>query len=132
MPDQAPPIAACRIDVWLWRARLFKNRAQSAAWVQSGRIRQTRDGATRRPDKPSKSVKVGDELVFAIGGRLVAVRVEQLGWRRGPSAEARALYRPLETTADAPPPAIDNEARGLKNTAAAPGPPAPHPPEVAR
>jgi ribosomal 50S subunit-recycling heat shock protein len=41
-------------------------------------------------------VKVGDSLVFALGGRLTAVRVEAMGERRGPPAEARALYSPLE------------------------------------
>ena len=37
-------------------------------------------------------MKVGDSLVFAIAGRLHAVRIEALGDRRGPPAEARALY----------------------------------------
>jgi len=131
VPDQTGQIAVCRIDVWLWRARFFKTRAQSGAWVQTGRIRQTRNGVQSRADKPSRSVKVGDHLVFAIGGRLTALRVEGLGWRRGPPAEARALFRPLETSAASRSPAIDNEAWGLKNNPAAPVRPAPHPPEVA-
>jgi ribosomal 50S subunit-recycling heat shock protein len=41
-------------------------------------------------------VKVGDALVFALGGRLVAVTIAALGERRGPPAEARTLYSPLE------------------------------------
>jgi ribosomal 50S subunit-recycling heat shock protein len=51
-------------------------------------------------------VKVGDQLVFAVGGRLIAVTVEALGERRGPPAEARALYSPLENSSglSAPPP----------------------------
>ena len=87
---------ACRIDVWLWRARFFKTRALAAKVVEDGRIHLTRDGARTRPDKPSRTVRIGDELVFALAGRLTAVRVEALGTRRGPSAEARALYAPLE------------------------------------
>jgi ribosomal 50S subunit-recycling heat shock protein len=42
-------------------------------------------------------VKPGDELVFAVGGRLIAVRVEGLGERRGPASEARELYSTLAT-----------------------------------
>jgi len=34
--------------------------------------------------------------VFALGGRLHAIRIDALGARRGPAAEARALYSPLE------------------------------------
>ena len=88
---------ACRIDVWLWRARFFKTRTLSAKIVDDGRVRMTRSGVESRLDKPSRSVKVGDELVFALAGRLTAVRVEGLGERRGPPAEAQALYVRLDT-----------------------------------
>jgi ribosome-associated heat shock protein Hsp15 len=37
-------------------------------------------------------LKIGDELVFALGGRLVAIRIEGFGERRGPPVEARGLY----------------------------------------
>jgi ribosomal 50S subunit-recycling heat shock protein len=85
----------CRIDVWLWRARFFKTRSLSARMVDEGRVRLTRAGAESRIDKPSRAVKIGDELVFALGGRLTALRVEGLGERRGPPAEARLLYTAL-------------------------------------
>ncbi len=87
---------ACRIDVWLWRARFCKTRTLAAKVVEDGRVRLTRTGQETRLDKPSRTVKVGDSLVFALGGRLTAVRVEALGERRGPPAEARGLYSPLE------------------------------------
>jgi len=86
----------CRIDVWLWRARFFKTRALACAMVEQGRFRLTRGGLESRPDKPSRTVRIGDELVFAVAGRLTAIRVEALGERRGPPAEARGLYTPLE------------------------------------
>ena len=35
---------------------------------------------------------VGDLLTFAQNGRVVSLRVEALGERRGPAEEARALY----------------------------------------
>ncbi len=87
---------SCRIDVWLWRARFFKTRTLAAQVVEAGRIHLTRGGVLSRPDKPSRTVKTGDELVFAIAGRLTAVRVDSMGTRRGPTAEARLLYSPLE------------------------------------
>lgn len=82
----------CRADVWLWRARFFKTRSMAARFVEEGRVRFTRAGAEGRLDKPSRSLKLGDELVFALGGRLIAVRLEAFGERRGPAGEARALY----------------------------------------
>jgi ribosomal 50S subunit-recycling heat shock protein len=87
---------ACRIDVWLWRARLFKTRSLAARFVETGRVRLTRGAAESRIDKPGRGLKPGDSLVFALGGRLIAVRVEQLGERRGPPAEAKGLYTPLQ------------------------------------
>ena len=87
---------ACRADVWLWRARFFKTRSLAAKFVDEGRVRLTRAGLESRLDKCARPVKIGDALVFALGGRLTAVRVEAVGERRGPPAEARALYSPLE------------------------------------
>jgi ribosomal 50S subunit-recycling heat shock protein len=87
---------ACRIDVWLWRARFFKTRSLAARFVETGRVRLTRGTAKSRIDKPARPLKPGDSLVFALGGRLVAVRVEQLGERRGPAGEAQALYVALQ------------------------------------
>jgi len=89
---------ACRVDVWLWRARFFKSRSLAARFVEDGRVRLARAGAEVRLDKPSRSVRPGDGLVFALGGRLVAVRIAELGERRGPAREAQALYAPLENS----------------------------------
>ena len=84
-----------RADVWLWRARFFKSRSLAAGFVEEGRIRLTRDGAESRIDKSSRSLKIGDQLVFAMGGRLTAVKVTGLGERRGPAVEARKLYEAM-------------------------------------
>jgi len=86
-----------RIDVWLWRARFFKTRALACRMVEDGRVRLTRVGAAEpvRLDKGSRTVRPGDALVFAIGGRVHAVRVLATGERRGPAEEARALYAAL-------------------------------------
>lgn len=90
------PSASCRIDVWLWRARFFKTRTLAARFVDEGRVRHTRGVVETRLDKSARPVKVGDSLVFAVGGRVTAVRIEALGERRGPPAEARGLYSPLQ------------------------------------
>ncbi|MGH6993989.1 MAG: RNA-binding S4 domain-containing protein [Caulobacteraceae bacterium] len=89
-----------RIDVWLWRARFFKTRAMAAEAVERGvRVRRSGEPTSEWPariDKPGRPVRPGDEIVFARSGRLAAIRIEALGWRRGPPTEARALYSSLE------------------------------------
>lgn len=83
---------SCRIDVWLWRARFAKTRSLAAAMVERGAVRLTHNGVQTRLDKPSRTVHVGDLLVFAQGGRLLVIEVLEMGERRGPPVEARALY----------------------------------------
>jgi ribosomal 50S subunit-recycling heat shock protein len=87
---------AVRADVWLWRARFCRTRTLAARLIDEGRVRLTRAGQQTRLDKPARTVKPGDALVFAIAGRLHAVRIEALGVRRGPPAEALALYVDLD------------------------------------
>jgi ribosomal 50S subunit-recycling heat shock protein len=94
------PEGAVRADVWLWRARFCKTRTLASKLVEEGRVRLTRAGQETRLDKAARTLRPGDGLVFAIAGRVHAVRVEALGVRRGPPAEARALYSDLDT----PPP----------------------------
>lgn len=82
----------CRIDVWLWRARFARTRTLAAALVETGAVRLTHQGRQGRLDKPARTVHVGDRLVFALGGRLFDLEVRDLGERRGPPEEARAMY----------------------------------------
>lgn len=103
MINETSPEGTCRADVWLWRARLCKTRGLAARLVESGRVRHNRPSGSGRLDKPSRSLRPGDELVFAVGGRLTAIRIVALGVRRGPPAEARALYTPLSVEADSDP-----------------------------
>ena len=86
---------ACRADVWLWRARFFKTRSLAARFVDEGRVRLTRAGQEGRLDKCARPVKVGDNLVFALGGRLTAVRVEAMG--DAAAAGRRTLYSPPQS-----------------------------------
>lgn len=84
--------ASERIDKWLWQARVFKTRSLAAKIVTDGGVRLTRDGTTTRVEKPSASVKPGDQLAFLHGDRLRVLEVLACGVRRGPAAEARLLY----------------------------------------
>lgn len=86
-----------RIDKWLWRARFFKTRALAAKLAASGKLRVN----SVRTARASRAVRPGDVLTFAQGERIRVVRVEALGERRGPAAEAAALYTDLDP---APPP----------------------------
>ncbi|HWE47878.1 MAG TPA: RNA-binding S4 domain-containing protein [Caulobacteraceae bacterium] len=99
MSDQT----GCRADVWLWRARFFKTRSLAANVLEAGRVRLIRDGRETRLDKASRTLKPGDGVVFALGGKVISVEIVALGERRGPATEARTLYTSLET--DDPPPA---------------------------
>lgn len=88
----------CRLDVWLWRARFFKTRALAGRFLEGGKLRVIRPGADLlRVDKPSRTVRPGDRLMFAIGGRLFELEVRAVGERRGPAGEARALYADILT-----------------------------------
>ena len=84
---------ACRIDVWLWRARFARTRSLAAALVERGAVRLTHQGVQTRLDKPGRSVHVGDILVFALGGRRIVQTNEGLGEQRGSVEAARGLYR---------------------------------------
>lgn len=90
----------CRVDVWLWRARFFKTRSMAARFVEDGRVRLIRAGVETRLDKSSRSIRAGDAITFAIGGRLFAIVVEACGERRGPPAEAKTLYVPSPAQAE--------------------------------
>ncbi len=93
---------ACRIDVWLWRARFSKTRAVAARLAEEGRIRLARHGQWTRLDKASRTVRPGDALVFAVGGRVTAVKVVALGERRGPPSEGCKLYTALDEDPNPP------------------------------
>jgi ribosome-associated heat shock protein Hsp15 len=83
----------CRIDVWLWRARFFKTRGLATKFVEAKRVRLSRPGQDEvRLEKPSRTVRPADRLVFVIGGKLFDLVIADCGERRGPAVEARALY----------------------------------------
>lgn len=82
-----------RLDVWLWRARFFKTRSLSAEQISKRGVRITRNGQTRKTTKPGASVCVGDIVTFGRSVHIKTVEIIAFGTRRGPAAEAVALYR---------------------------------------
>lgn len=85
------PAAGLRIDKWLWHARFCKTRASAQRKVETGLIRLN----GQRVEKPSALVRPGDMLTLPIAREVIVLRVLALGTRRGPLAEARALYERL-------------------------------------
>jgi ribosome-associated heat shock protein Hsp15 len=85
-----------RLDKFLWFARIVKTRALAQALAEQGRIRL----GGRVVDRAHAPVRVGDVLSFAQRGVVRVLRVEALPARRGPPAEARALYVDLEQGPD--------------------------------
>lgn len=80
--------AGQRLDKWLWFARLAKTRTLATELVISGRIRVNRT----KISKPSRLVRPGDVITAVIHGCVRVLKILALGNRRGPAAEARALY----------------------------------------
>ncbi len=87
-----------RLDKWLWYARFCKSRSLASKLCKSGRVRVNRQPV----EKPHHEIKPGDVLTFPLGPWVRVIEVVALGMRRGPAAEARALYSDL-----APPPVRD-------------------------
>ena len=87
-----------RLDKFLWFARIVKTRALAQQLAEEGRLRLN----GRIMDRAHAPVRVGDVLSFALRGTVKVLKVEALPARRGPPAEARALYSELiEETANA-------------------------------
>ena len=80
-----------RLDKFLWFARIVKSRALAQTMAEGGRLRI----GGRVVDRAHAPVRVGDVLSFALRGQVRVLRIEALPTRRGPPAEARALYADL-------------------------------------
>lgn len=80
-----------RIDRWLWFARFFKSRSLAAKICAERRVRVNGTVIT----KSNHQVKTDDVLTFPQGTEIRIVKVLELGTRRGPAAEAQALFEDL-------------------------------------
>jgi len=81
-----------RLDRLLWCLRFARTRGAAQRWIAEGHIRRNGARATSR-DQP---VAVGDVLTLPLRGRVLPIELLTLPCRRGPAAEARACYRPLD------------------------------------
>ncbi|HEX8256685.1 MAG TPA: RNA-binding S4 domain-containing protein [Allosphingosinicella sp.] len=88
LPGSAGVADSLRLDKFLWFARIVKTRALAQQLAEQGRLRL----GGRVIDRAHAPVRVGDVLSFAVRGNVRVLRVEALPTRRGPPAEARALY----------------------------------------
>jgi ribosome-associated heat shock protein Hsp15 len=102
-----------RLDKWLWCARFLKQRGDCARFVADGGVRVNRQPT----DKPHARLRVGDVLTIAFPRAVRVIVVLALADRRGPPAEARALYR--EVPDGAP---LDGGLPGSSDGTAATGP----------
>jgi ribosome-associated heat shock protein Hsp15 len=91
--DRIPPAASRtqRLDKWLWFARITKSRTLAVGLITGGKIRVNR----LKTLKPSQLVKSGDVITCAARKGVRVLRVRAPGHRRGPAAEANALYEEL-------------------------------------
>jgi ribosome-associated heat shock protein Hsp15 len=76
-----------RIDKWLWAARFYKTRSLAAAAVAGGKVQVNGERVKR-----AKPLQLGDEVRIRQGPYEHEVVVRDLSDRRGPAAQAAALY----------------------------------------
>jgi len=77
-----------RIDKWLWAARFFKTRSLATEAVNGGKVELN----GLRP-KPSKEVKIGDQLRVRLGPFIHQLTIRALSDRRGPATAAALLFQ---------------------------------------
>lgn len=80
-----------RLDKWLWFARFARTRTLAARLVTDGHVRVN----GTKTDNAAKGLVLGDVITVAAPHATVAIRVLDLGERRGPSEEAKCLYEEL-------------------------------------
>jgi ribosome-associated heat shock protein Hsp15 len=81
-------MAGIRIDKWLWAARFFKTRSLATAACDTGHVQCNGQAA-----KPSRMLKLGDELEVRNEGEVYTVELLELSEVRGSAAIAGTLYR---------------------------------------
>ena len=86
-PARTPPADGLRLDKWLWAARFYKTRSLAADEIGKGRI-----SVNGQVAKPSRELRVGDEVGLRQGALQRTVRVRGLSAVRGPAPVAQTLY----------------------------------------
>ena len=87
-----------RVDKWLWAARLFKTRRGAAEACQAGKVKRLAVGTPRlegRSVKPSRAIRVGDELQITRKLYRQRIRITDLRERRVSPQIAATLYEDI-------------------------------------
>jgi ribosome-associated heat shock protein Hsp15 len=90
------PIAGQRIDKWLYFARVVKTRTLATKLTQSGKVRINR----QKTDNAARRVRPGDVLTITLRGRVLVLKVLEIGSRRGSATEAASLFEDLSPPAE--------------------------------
>ncbi|MFD1260832.1 RNA-binding S4 domain-containing protein [Entomomonas asaccharolytica] len=78
----------CRLDKWLWAARFFKTRIIAKEAIAGGKVHCQGERC-----KPSKNIRIGDELTIRIGYDDRVVIVKELSEIRKGASDAQMLYQ---------------------------------------
>lgn len=84
-------MAGQRLDKWLFFARAVKSRTLAQKLIEAGAVRLN----STRETRSDCQVNAGDVLTMTVHSRLLVWKVLGPGERRGPPAEAQALYEDL-------------------------------------
>jgi ribosome-associated heat shock protein Hsp15 len=81
-----------RLDRLHWHLRFARTRTAAQRWIAEGHIRHNGERVTRQ----DQAVAIGDVLTLPLRSRVLPIEILALPSRRGPAAEARTCYRPLD------------------------------------
>ncbi len=87
MDSTTQPVDQMRLDKWLKVARIFKTRTKAAEACEQKRVKV--NGTTV---KPSKAIRVGDEVVVRFGKHFRTLEVRQITKRSLSAVLAKELY----------------------------------------
>jgi ribosome-associated heat shock protein Hsp15 len=96
MKGAAPEVDGVRLDRWLWAARFYKTRALAVEAIDGGKVQVDGNRVKR-----AKVIRSGNEIRIRQGPYEQIVIVRGLSERRGPAAEAVALYEETSASKEA-------------------------------
>jgi ribosome-associated heat shock protein Hsp15 len=82
------PLAAVRLDRWLWAARFYKTRPLAVAAIDGGKVQVNGDRVKR-----SKLIKPGDQVRIRQDPYEYLIEVIELADKRGSAKVAATLYQ---------------------------------------
>ena len=91
MAGSVEPVRKERLDKFLFFSRALKSRTLAQKLIETGAIRVNSERTIRSDLK----VGAGDVLTMSLHSRILVWRILDCGTRRGPAAEAQALYEDL-------------------------------------